>query len=244
MKIKSTFKIHRLAVLLLIFAGLLSGSVRAEEVIDTVYLRDGTVLKGLIWQDPDGQTVIYNPLYSGDIFIWTKDILYQEISDGELLFDESHIIIGGDLETLATFHQDVPPNPKNVASFNLLAPGMVKSVRDENGMDVTYQRKLIGSVSRLTVQYDGLTTGSQLQITTRQTDLLTTDPEGNCVFKLKHILDQSGKIRVTVKYPPRFKLLEVSPKPEKQVEGILVWQPTLSRQQVFQPRIIFQPGAE
>jgi len=127
-------------------------------------------------------------------------------------------------------------------SFHYLIPGSVQSVRAKDIGAVSYDMKEIAGNSLITVSYDALAGSTNvLTFTTLQPLLLRHDPSGTLTLRLRYVPDQAEILKVIVKYPAGFNVQSVSPPAKIQLDGLIVWEPSLKRQQDFNPQVVIAP---
>jgi hypothetical protein len=207
---------------------------------DTLYLDDGSVLTGLVIQDTPNDCVIANARY-GDLLVSKSHILYQET--GAAVDTLETFTITRDAATvIARVMRSVPDLAADTSSFRLMVPGEVKAICDSNGLEIPMTSRLIGNNTLVTLNtLDLAPDTTSLIATSLQDGMIQPTPSGHLAFKAHYIPDQPKTIRVVLKYPRTFKLLSITPEPLIQLNGLIVWEQTLNRQQKFAPTITFTP---
>ncbi|MCP4454615.1 MAG: hypothetical protein GY809_24415, partial [Planctomycetes bacterium] len=82
---------------------------------------------------------------------------------------------------------------------------------------------------------------SSLIATSLQDGMIQPTPSGHLAFRAHYIPDKAQTIRVVLKFPKAFKLQSITPEPLIELDGLIVWEQTLNRQQKFAPTITFTP---
>jgi hypothetical protein len=230
--------------ILLIF--LLPIQIRSEEKEEprTLYLRDGSVLKGEILKDSMGNYIVCGSY--GEFNINVNDVIYIVPEDQENeQIRETFLIEGKDTEVISILQKEIPQQEEGIESFNLLIHGDVEGIYDTYNTKVKYTRKAIGSLSRVTIRYEDILPESKnFFITTRQKNFLKKDEKRNYLFNYKFTPDQALVIKLMVKYPKEWSLQDISPEPTRSFEGLIVWEKNLKRQQSLTPLAVFKPSAK
>jgi len=207
---------------------------------DTLYLDDGSVLTGLVIQDTAQDCVIANARY-GDLLVNKSHILYQET--GTPMDQLETFTITRDATTvISRVLRSVPDLASDTASFRLMIPGEVKAICDSNGLEIPMTHQLIGSNTLVTINtLDMAPDTTSLIATSLQDGMIQPTPSGHLAFKTHYIPDQAQTLRVVLKFPKAFKLQSITPEPLLQLDGLIIWEQTLQRQQQFAPTITFTP---
>lgn len=244
MSLSGRSKIKWLAVLWLAALSALCGQSFAaqpapsDESQDTLYLRDGSVIKGTVIKDGLGHYLVQNKY--GEFYVEEPDILHKLAEEG-LLFTESYFLIGKLAEVLSVLQREVPERAQGSECFNLLVPGTVEGIYDDKNVKVIFQSRPVGGMSRVMVRYgDVAPKGKSLFVTARQKDILKTPGPGAIQFQQQYTVETDGVVKVAVKYPAEWTPIEISPKPALQAAGLIVWKQALKRQQNFGPSITFR----
>lgn len=226
-------------ILLVGFLFIQSHVVRAQEP-DTLYLRDGSVLRGDVVKDSMGNYVVYNKF--GEFTIKVEEVIYRVSEEnGEKFVQEIYIVTGKRAEIISILQREIPTRNENATSFNLLLPGTVEGVFDGDDQEVPYQSRSLGGVSKITINYDDIVSDEKyLFITTRQKDFLKSDGQGSLIYDYNFTPDSETNIKLLVKYPKDWHADQISPEPTKRYEGLVVWHLKLRRQQNFNPSITFR----
>ncbi len=207
---------------------------------DTLYLDDGSVLTGLVIQDTAQDCVIANKRY-GNLLVEKSHILYQEI---DTLVDtlETFTITRDAATVISRIQRPVPDLAQETTSFKLLVPGEVKAVCESNGLEIPFINRLIGNNSLVALNTVDLASDTpSLIVTSLQDGMIQSTPSGHLAFKTQYIPDQVKTIRVVLKYPKTFKLQSITPEPQLQLDGLIIWEQPLKRQQKFTPTLVFIP---
>ena len=206
---------------------------------DTLYLRDGSVLTGVLTPVDNGY--IFSSTTFGEIQVPQSEVLYLDRALPGVK-EETLILSREGATVLARFQRPVPAPGTRTGSFHFLIPGSVQSVRAENIGNIPYDMKKIAGNSLVTISYESLAeTTDILTFTALQPLLLQHDPSGTLTLRLRYVLDQAETLRVIVKYPAEFSVQSVSPPAAAQLDGLIVWEHSLKRQQDFNPQVIFVP---
>ncbi len=207
---------------------------------DTLYLDDGSVLNGLIIQDTPIDCIITNARY-GDLLVVKSHILYQE-SDTPVDRMETFTITRDAAAVISRIPHRLPDLTSDTTSFKLLVPGEVKAICDSHGLEIPVTRRLIGSNTLVAVSTLDLAPDTATLIATSLQDgMIEPTPSGHLAFRAHTVPDQAQTIRVVLKFPKAFKLQSITPEPLLQLDGLIVWEQTLNRQQNFAPTITFTP---
>lgn len=207
---------------------------------DTLYLDDGSVLTGLVIQDTAHDCVIANARY-GDLLVEKSHILYQEINT---LVDtlETFTITRDAATVISRIQRTVPDLTADTTRFKLLVPGEVKAICDSDGLEIPFINRLIGNNSLVALNTVDLAPDTlSLLATSLQDGMIQPTASGHLAFKTQYIPDQAKTIRVVLKYPKTFKLQSITPEPQLQLDGLIIWEQTLKRQQKFAPTLVFTP---
>ena len=139
---------------ILLTISLLTTPVTVGQTIDTLYLRDGSVLKGIVVKDGQGGYLVQSR--HGVLSVDAEEILYRLPKDDDLhTISESYILLEGTLEAIAILQRDVPAQRKGVQEFLVLVPGLVEAVRDGSDEEIPFERQEIGDLSKVTIRFDG-----------------------------------------------------------------------------------------
>jgi len=225
-------------IFLLAVVLLLNFVVLGQE-FDTLYLRDGSVLRGDIVKDSAGNYVVYNKY--GEFTVNIGEIIYLISKEkDEQIVRETYIITGNEMEVVSILQRTIPSADEDSQGFNLLIPGSVVAIFDADNFEIPYQSTSLGGLSKITIKYDDIISdGKYLYITTRQKDFLESDEQGGIIYSYNFTPHNEVVIKLLVKYPQDWHVDKISPEPTKQYEGLIVWQLKLRRQQNFNPIITF-----
>ncbi|NQV36363.1 MAG: hypothetical protein HQ515_26960 [Phycisphaeraceae bacterium] len=207
---------------------------------DTLYLDDGSVLTGLVIQETANDCVIANARY-GDLLVSRSHILYQETGVAVDTLD-TFTITRDAATVIARVMHSVPVLAADTSDFKLMVPGQVKAICDSNGLEIPMTPRLIGSNTLVTMKtLDLAPDTTSLIATSLQDGMIQPTPSGHLAFSAHYIPDHAKTIRVVLKYPKTFKLQSITPEPQLQLDGLIVWEQTLNRQQQFAPILVFTP---
>lgn len=207
---------------------------------DILYLRDGSVLTGTLAKETE-ETYVLSSASCGEVQVPRSEVLYLD-ADPPGVRTETFVLSPDGAGVIARLQRSVPPSATRAGSFHLLIPGSVRSVRDHNGGDIPFDRQEIAGNSLITIAYDRLDKSTDvLTITALQPQLIRRDPSGSLTLRLRYVPDQAETLTVTVKYPTEFKLKSATPPPKTQLDGLIVWELPLKRQQEFNPRAVLVP---
>lgn len=206
---------------------------------DTLYLRDGSVLTGTLTHTIDNGYILSTAY--GEVQVPQSEVLYLN-SESPGIKEETFILFRDGTTVLAHLQRTVPAPGTRTGSFHFLIPGSVKSVRTKNIGDIPYDMQEISGNSLVTISYDCLSeTTDVLTFTALQPPLPRHDPSGTLTLRLRYVPDQAETLKVIVKYPVEFNVKSVSPPAKVQLDGLIVWEHSLKRQQDFNPQVIFTP---
>lgn len=206
---------------------------------DTLYLRDGSVLTGTLAHTTDNGYILSTA--NGEVQVPQSEVLYlsRELPGVK---EETFILFRDGTAVLAHLQRTVPAPGTRTGSFHFMIPGSVTSVRAKNIGDIPYDMQEIAGNSLVTISYDSLAeTADVLTFTALQPLLLQHDPSGTLTLRLRYVPDQAETLKVIVKYPAEFNVKFVSPPAKIQLDGLIVWEYSLKRQQDFNPQAIFVP---
>lgn len=207
---------------------------------DTLYLRDGSVLTGELTHTTDNGYILSSTAYGG-VQVPLSEVLYLN-RESPGVKEETFILFRDGITVLAHLQRTVPAPGTHTGSFHILIPGSVQSVRATNIGDIPFDMQEIAGNSLVTISYDCLAeTTDVLTFTTLQPLLPRHDPSGTLTLRLRYVPDQAETLRVIVKYPVEFTVQSVSPSVKVRLDGLIVWEHTLKRQQDFNPQVIFTP---
>jgi len=218
---------------------LLLNFVVLGQEFDTLYLRDGSVLRGDIVKDSVGNYVVYNQY--GEFTVNVGEVIYLISKEkDEQIVRETYIITGNEMEVVSILQRAIPSADEDLQGFNLLVAGSVVAIFDADNFEIPYQSTSLGGLSKITIKYDDIISdGKYLYITTRQKDFLESN-EGGIIYSYNFTPHNEVVIKLLVKYPQDWHVDKISPEPTKQYEGLIVWQLKLRRQQNFIPTITFR----
>lgn len=207
---------------------------------DTLYLDDGSVLTGLVIQDADKDCVIATAVL-GDLVVSKSHILFQD-SSTQVDRLETFAITRDASAVISRVSCQVPTLQPDTPSFKRLITGEVQTICDSNGLEIPFTTQLIGNNSLVTINTLDMAPDTRTLIaTTLQDGLIHPTPTGHLAFTTRFIPNEEQTIRVVLKYPKAFKLQSISPEPKLQLDGLIVWEQTVKRQQTFSPTITFMP---
>ena len=138
------------------FASLLFLSISFELLLaqcvigDVFYLKGGSVVTGNILEETKDDFLIENPRL-GKLYLLWDDVIYRDTPQIDTLC-ESYTILENTLDVIANLSRPVPEKRPDANSFNLLIPGIVLSVTDENGSDIPFDQRPIGDIDLITIQ--------------------------------------------------------------------------------------------
>lgn len=228
------------AVYCLISIVLLTGAALSavpDDPTETLFLRDGSVVKGVTVTDPDGTMLVYS--HYGCLSLLPQDVLRRERSS-EAAVSETWLIGTLGESAVVTSQRSVPASEAGATTFSLLVSGRVTCVQDPSGNAVPYQCRTAGSVERLIVRYADVPAPERKLNVTAQVDDALTSANGGLQFRQQYMLEQQGEVRVLVRYPVDWEVSNCSPEPAMKSSGLLIWQRKLQRQQRFVPQVSFR----
>ena len=232
-------KIQYTFVSLLLFSICFGLFLSQTVTADIFYLKDGSVLTGNILEETTEDLLIDN-LKLGQLYVLREDIICRETPQPDTL-SESYTIVGPTLDVIARLTRSVPERRPDVNSFNMLINGDVLSVIDADGFYIPFAKWSIGDSGLITIDYDKLSPDtSRLTIVTRQAGLIQEE-SGLYTFRLKYILNQDSRMRVIIRYPEAFHLETIKPEPKIKLDGLIVLDQKIKRQQHFIPEVQFIP---
>jgi hypothetical protein len=207
---------------------------------DTLYLRDGSVLTGTPTRETETAYVLAGASY-GEIQVPKAEVLYLE-TESPGIRTEIFTLSRNGAVVMARFQRAVPAPGTRTGNFRLLIPGSVQSVWDESGRKIPFDRQEIAGNSLVAIQYDHLAESTDLlTFTALQPQLLLQDPSGALTLRLRYVLNQAETLKVIVKYPTEYSLASVTPPPDVRLDGLIVWEKSLKRQQEFNPQAVLAP---
>ena len=221
--------------MLVLVAGL-SFTGRAE----TLYLTDGSVLTGVVLDETLEDLVLSNLGY-GELLILKSNVIYRDsYEDG--VQTESFAVTSDYTAVVARLQRAVPKPLPGAGSVNQLVPGDVQSVMTCKGQVIPFDKHIIADNSLISIAASNLTNETEWVILTslQTTDLTDLDSEQKR-FSLKYQLNQKTHLKIMVKLPASTVVQSITPKPQLQSAGLIIWDRVLERQQIFRPAIIFQP---
>lgn len=229
-----------LPCMLLIGFLLIQNPVVWGQEFDTLYLRDGSVIRGDIVKDSAGNYVVYNEY--GEFTVNIGEVIYLISKEkDEQIVRETYIITGNEMEVVSILQRAIPSADEDLQGFNLLISGSVVAIFDSDQMETPYQLSSLGGLSKITIKYDDIISdGKYLYITTRQKDFLESDEQEGIIYSYNFTPHNEVVIKLLAKYPQDWHVDKISPEPTKQYEGLIVWQLKLKRQQNFNPTITFR----
>lgn len=219
-------------------AWLICGTLVASA--DTLYLTDGSIVTGVVIAETDDEIVLANRLY-GDLAIESQDVLYRDTAERPDRV-ETYAITQDGMTVIARLQRAVPARRKDAPSFNLLIPGSIQAITDANGIELPFSQRTLGENTLATLLREDLGHDmGLLTITTVQKTVLSPSAAGRLTFRANYALNQAQSLRVIVRFPRNFSLLSLSPPPDVELDGLLIWDRQLRRQQRFQPQVLFAP---
>lgn len=229
----------RIHLLVIVFAVAMAAAARAGDV-DTLYLRDGSVVNGTAARRESGDWQVRSRF--GVLNINAADVVYvrQRVAPPPVI-EESHFFIDETTRTLSVVMQDAPARTDESAAFNLLMPGEVESVVTDSGAGVRFSRRQVGDHCLISVDYDSVPAAAKrIRIVLWQDNLLERGNSKTARFQRKYIPDREGTILITIKYPREWKVRSAEPRPESLAEGLIVWRRQVGREQEFAPDAVFE----
>jgi len=212
---------------------------------DTLYLRDGSVLKGTVVKDREGSYLVYNSY--GKLSVNAREVLYRASEQTtKPSVTDTYILVEGATDVVSILQKPIPDRQEGKPDFSFLLPGHVEAVYDEADRPVEFELNALPSLSRAVIRFADLSPkGTVLFLTSNQSGLIESRDEGCCVFQHNYTVDTDGTLRVLVKFPLDWIVEEVRPEPTRTYSGLIVWEKDLRRQQRFSPRVLFRlPTAE
>jgi hypothetical protein len=210
---------------------------------ENLYLRDGSVLTGIRTRETETAYVLVSASY-GEIQVPKAEVLYLE-TDSPGIRTETFTLSRDGAVVLARFQRAVPTPVARTGSFRLLIPGSVQSVWDKGGRKIPFNKQEIAGNSLITIHYDRLAASTDvLTFTALQPQLLLQAPSGALTFRLRYVPDQAETLKVIVTYPTDYSVTSVTPSPDIRLDGLIVWENFLKRQQEFNPQAVLVPGKE
>lgn len=207
---------------------------------DTLYLNDGSVLKGTLTEDNGEVVHLENPLF-GFVQVYGEGILYQE-SDSNQVHVESFTLVDNGTWILNQMNKPVPERKGDSTSFRMMIPGTIQALRDSQGQEVPFTHRVIGGNSLITVHFDDMATeAEQLTITTLRAGLVFQESSGEMAFRLKYIPAREQRTKIILRYPTTLTQQDIQPPPLFTGAGLVIWEQDLQRQQQFKPEIVFTP---
>lgn len=227
--------------LVVVLLGMPAGGAADVDSVDTLFLRDGSILQGIVVKDSHGKHHVYNSLY-GEIAVDDQDVLYVLPKEEDTPFlTETHVVVGETLDVISTFFRDIPEAKPETEQFHLLIPGRIDSVYEEGDGVVPFETRPIGDFSLMAVRFADIQSSShRLLITSRQQGMLELTDSDGVRFGVKQVLDEEGRIRMILEHPRYWQVDSISPEPVHRFEGLIVWEKSLKRQQRFTPTVTFR----
>ena len=206
---------------------------------DTLYLRDGSVLTGALTHTIDNGYILSTA--NGEVQVPQSEVLYLN-RESPGVKEETFILFRDGTTVLAHLQRTVPAPGTRTGSFRFMIPGSVKSVSAKNIGSIPYETQEIAGNSLVTISYDSLAeTTDVLTFTALQPLLPRHDPSGTLTLHLRYVPDKAETLKVIVKYPVEYNVKFVSPPAKIHLDGLIVWEYSLKRQQDFNPQVILAP---
>ena len=207
---------------------------------ETLYLQDGSVLTGTVLTETTKDLVISNDNY-GELVILKANIIYRDALKGGVQ-TESFDVTADSAAVVARLQRTVPRPLPSDGSINQLIPGDVQSIMTLKGQTIAFDKYLIADNSLISIATGNLPSDAEwIILTSLQTTDITDLGADQKRFGLKYQLNDKSHLKVVVKLPASVNVLSVTPKPQLQSAGLIVWDRTLERQQIFQPEVVFEP---
>ena len=224
------------AIGLAFWVGMMLGAAWVQA--ETIYLKDGTVLNGTVLDETAEDLVIANEAY-GELVILRDHVIYRDAYQ-ESLQTESFVVTADGTAVIARLQRRVPRPLPEGGSVNQLVPGDVQSVETLKGQQIPFDKHLIADNSLISIESGSIPDETEWVIlTSLQTTTLKEMGSGQKQFRLKYQLNDRSHLKVVVRLPASASIQNVTPKPQLQSGGLVVWDRTLERQQIFQPEIRF-----
>ncbi len=207
---------------------------------EILYLKDGSVITGTVLDETSRDLVIANDDY-GELVILLAHVIYRDAQE-ENVRTESFALTSDGTAVVARLQRAVPTSLPEGGSINQLVPGDVQSMMTRKGQAIPFDKHIIADNSLLSIDTGNLPEETQwIILTSLQTTDITDLGADQKRFGLKYQLNEKSHLKVVVKLPASVQVLSVTPKPRVQSAGLIVWDRTLERQQIFQPEVVFEP---
>lgn len=207
---------------------------------ETLYLQDGSVLTGTVLNERTKDLVISNDNY-GELVILKANIIYRDALKGGVQ-TESFDVTADSAAVVARLQRAVPRPLPSDGSINQLIPGDVQSIMTLKGRDVAFDKYLIADNSLISIATGNLPSDAEwIILTSLQSNDITDLNPNQKRFRLRYQLNEKTHLKIVVKLPASVTVQSVTPKPQLQSNGLIIWNRTLERQQIFQPEIVFSP---
>lgn len=210
-----------------------------EDRVETLFLRDGSVVRGVVVPGAD-QTMLVDGSY-GALTVREADVLVRiPPQPPEPLLAETYVFGASATGAVVTMDRPVPEPASGATTFSLLLPGKALEVRGLRDETVPFEATDAGAFSRVVVRHSDVPKGDPtIRVTTQVDDALEILPDGTVEFAQKYAPDRAGRARIVAKYPGSWRLRLATPELTTSTMGVAVWDLQLRRQQSFAPRLQF-----
>jgi hypothetical protein len=217
-----------------------AGPVAAGEPAETLFLRDGTVVRGTVIDGPEGSMLIDGRY--GCLTVELSEVLFRITpAEPDPVVADTYVLGGSATGAVLTTDRPVPPPSDGVTTFALLVPGKLLEVSDTDDRPVPSTHAVTGPVSRAIVRYSDVPEGtSMIRVSAKLDDLLEELPDGTLRFTQNYTPDDAGMARVAVAFPAEWKVISASPTATVTDQTLIVWQTQLRRQQRFAPEALLR----
>lgn len=204
----------------------------------TIFLKDGSVLTGVILDETERDLVLANDHY-GELIILKAKVIYRD-SYEEGMQTESFAVTPDCTAVVARLQRAVPQTLPSGGSINQLIPGDVQSIITLKGKAISFDKHLIADNSLISIDTSQIPDETEWIILTslQTTDITELTADQKC-FRLKYQLNEKSHLKVVVKLPASVSVQSITPEPQFQSGGLIIWDRTLERQQIFQPEIVW-----
>lgn len=227
-----------LAILSFVF----SISLFAGSDTGTLYTKDGSVLQGEIIRDTTGNYIVYSNY--GESYVKAEDVIVLMKKDEKTAADvvETFILSDDSMDVISIFQKEMPERKEGDKTLNLLVPGTVQSIYDQENAVIPFTFSDLGNLSKINIDLSNYASkGKKIFIVTKQKDAVEIDEEKNFVFKYQFTPENEISFKLLLKFPKTWKISSSDPQLTKQYNGLAVWNINLKRQSKFSPVIKFKP---
>jgi hypothetical protein len=208
--------------------------------LDTIYLRDGSVVKGTVLRRNSGDYQVYSKF--GVMNVNPEEVIHLTPRDSKPpIIEETHFFLDDTTRSLSIIEREIPEQTSGSLTFKLLMPGRVESVITDRGFEAPFESRAVGDNSLATIHFTAVgKQAKRIRVAVWQSHLLSRVDEKSVRFQCQYTPDRDGTISIILQYPKAWKIRSIAPQPASRFEGLIVWRQAAARQIDFMPEAVFE----